>query len=111
MDELTKSQKKKVRELIDIALKRDCVDVIRRAKEICDSFLEGKSDPKEFYMKLHSTVENKDKDIARRYDDLTGSQYFMRLSMLLKEGVLTEEDVQGLDAELKGELKRILKYL
>lgn len=111
MDDLTKSQKKKARELIDIALRRDYVEAVRRVKTICDSFVEGESDPREFYMELYSTIKNKDKDIGRRYDDLTGSQYFMRLSMLLKEGVLTEEDLQGLNPELKERLLRILKYL
>lgn len=107
MDELTKSQKKKVRELIDIGLKRDYTDAIKRVKRLCDSFVEGKSDPREYYMKLYSTVKNKDKDIARRYNDLTGSKYLLRLSMLLIDNVLTHDDIRGLDDELKERLLQI----
>ncbi len=111
MDDLTKSQKKKVRQLIDIAVKRDYVDAIKRVKRLCDSFVEGKSDPREYYMKLFSTVRNKDKNIARRYNDLTGSQYFMRTCVLLAEEVLTEEDLQELDPDLKSRLIRTSKIL
>jgi hypothetical protein len=109
VDDFTKSQKKKVRELIPIGLSRDYADAIKGAKRICDSFVEGESDPREFYMKLYSTVKNKDKDIVRRYDDLTGSQYFLRLSVLVLDGVLTHDDIECLDAELKERLAQVEK--
>ncbi len=99
--ELTKSQKKKVRALIDIALKRDYIDGIKRVKELVNSFSDYESNPKEYYLKLYRTVAEKDDEIARRYDDLYGSQYFTRLLVLLGEGVLSKEDIQDLDDELK----------
>lgn len=99
--ELTKSQKKKVKALIDIALKRDYIDGIKRVKELVNSFSDYESNPKEYYLKLYRTVAEKDDEIARRYDDLSGSQYFTRLLVLLGEGVLSKEDIQDLDDELK----------
>lgn len=90
-------------------MKRDYIDAIKRVKKICDSFVEGVSDPREFYMKLYSTVQDKDKIIARRYDDLTGSQYYLCLSMLVMDGVLTHDDVRELDAELKDRLAQVEK--
>ena len=96
-------------ELIEVGLKRDYIDAIRRVKKICDSFVEGEIDPREFYIKLYSTVNDKDKLIARRYDDLTGSQYLLRLSMLVIDGVLTHDDIKGLDAGLKERLEQLEK--
>ncbi|MFH0989601.1 MAG: hypothetical protein V1799_06245 [bacterium] len=109
MIELTKSQKKKVRALIELGLMRDYVAGIKGAKAVCDSFIEGKSEPKEYYLKLYSTIADKDRDIGRRYNDLRGSQYFIRLLMLLREGVLLNEEIHELDEELKERIFFILR--
>jgi hypothetical protein len=101
MIELTKSQKKQVRALIEKGLLRDYTDGVKRVKAICDSFTEGASDPKEYYHKLYATLSAKDKDIARRYNDLRGSQYLLHVIMLLGDEVLTKDDLQSLDTELK----------
>lgn len=111
MIELTKSQKKKVRELIEKGLARDYLAGVKSVKKVCDSFVEGKSNPKEYYHKLYSTITAKDKDIGRRYDYLTGSKYSTRLLMLLREGVLSEEDLQELDDELKEKLLSLMKVI
>ena len=107
--ELTKSQKKKVRALIELGLKRDYIDGIKRVKDLVNSFTDYESNPKEYYHKLYRTVRRKDEDIARRYDDLRGSQYFIRLIILLQEGVLSVKDIQDLDEELKQKIKFILQ--
>ncbi|MGD0591634.1 MAG: hypothetical protein ABSA44_12695 [Bacteroidota bacterium] len=109
MVELTKSQKKKVRELIEKGITRDFLDGVKRIKSISDSFVEGSSDPKEYYHKLFSTMMNKNEVIAKRYDDLRGSNYFIRLVMLLEDGVISREEIQGLDDELKAKLSFLSK--
>jgi len=104
MADLSKQEKKMVRELIDRGLNRDYLEGIESVKKICDSFIEGKSDPKEYYHKLFSVLHSKDKIIARRYDGITGSHYIMRLGILFSDGVLTQEDLQGVDENLKKKL-------
>lgn len=104
MIELTKSQKRKVRELIQKALLQDYSDAIISIRKLSDSYIEGKSDPKDHYHKLYSTLTSKDEEIARRYDDLTGSRYLPTLIMLLREGVLSTEDLQELDDDLRKQL-------
>jgi hypothetical protein len=108
MIELTKSQKKKVRQLIEKGLMRDYLDGITNVRKMIDSYIAGKSDPKEYYHKLYSTMASKDKDIARRYDNLTGSRYLPTLIMLLREGVLSKEDIQDLDVRLKEQLLSLM---
>ena len=108
--ELTKSQKKKVRALIELGLKRDYIDGIRRVKELVNSFTDYESNPREYYLKLYRTVAKKDMEIAGRYNDLRGSQYFSRLLILLREGVLTTEDIQDLDEALKQRIVSILDF-
>ena len=108
MIELTKSQKKKVRQLIEKALMHDYSDGIRTVRKVCDSYVDGESDPKQHYHKLYSALTSKDKDIARRYDNLTGSRYLPTLIMLLREGVLSKDDVQELDDNLRQYLLSIM---
>jgi divalent metal cation (Fe/Co/Zn/Cd) transporter len=105
---LTKSQKKKVRVLIDLGLKRDYIDGVKKVKELVNSFSDYETNARENYNKLYRTVREKDKEIARRYDPLTGSRYYIILIVLLLDGVLTVEDIEDLDDELK---KAILKSL
>ena len=104
MVELTKSQKKKVRALIEKGLMRDYLDGVQRMKKICDSFVEGRSDPKEYYHRLYESLIEKDEVIGKRYDDLRGSNYVVRLMMLLAAGVVSREELQDLDDELKAKL-------
>lgn len=83
---------------------RDYLDGIRRLKVITGAFVDGQSDPKEYYLKLASALLEKDKVIADRYDDLRGSNYFMRLIMLVEAGVISMEECKDLDDELKVKL-------
>ena len=108
MIELTKSQKKKVRQLIEKGLMRDYSDAIRTVRNVCHSYVDGESDPKQHYLKLYSALASKDKDIARRYDNLTGSRYLPTLIMLLREEVLSKGDLQKLDDDLRQYLLSIL---
>ncbi|MBP6979064.1 MAG: hypothetical protein PHD61_12640 [Bacteroidales bacterium] len=99
--DLSKAQKKKVRELIDIALYRDYTDGIIRVKKLVNNFEEGTSDPREFYFKLYENVKTKDKQIALRYNGLTGSRYLSTLISLLQDGVVYTEELEILDVELR----------
>jgi hypothetical protein len=87
--------------LIERGINRDFIDGIISIKKICDTYIEGKSDPREYYHKLFSVLHSKDKDIARRYDDIKGSQYLMRLGNLFREGILTQDGLQDIDEKLK----------
>jgi hypothetical protein len=104
MADLSKQEKKTVRELIERGLNRDYLDGIISTRKICDTYIEGKSDPREYYHKLFSVLHSKDKEIARRYDGIKGSQYLMRLGTLFCEGVLTHDDLQDIDENLKKKL-------
>jgi hypothetical protein len=105
MSELSKQEKKTVRELIERGLNRDFIDGIISIKKICDTYIDGKSDPREYYHKLFSVLRSKDKDIARRYDGIKGSQYLLRLGNLFSDGVLTQDDLKDIDEKLKMKLE------
>lgn len=106
--ELTKNQKKEARELIRIALEREC----NRFLSETDSFMQETREavnPHERYLELYGKVKKFDKYLARRYDGLTGSAYFPTLAGLCSDGVLTAEDMESLDDGLRNKLLHWLK--
>lgn len=103
--ELSKSQKKVARELIKESLQKECAQFLEKIEmSVSNRDQEGKS-PHETYLNLYKEVKSFDKYIERRYDDLRGSRYFMVLVGLLLDEVLTQEDLNRFDEDMK---KRLL---
>jgi hypothetical protein len=109
MLELTKQQKKQIRILINLGIRRDYIDGIKKMKAITDTYDENTSDPRDVYMKLYSTLTKKDEEIATRYNDLTGSKYLMCLMHLVEKGVISFEEIDHLDEQLKAVFHHFLQ--
>ena len=103
MIELTKSQKKVARELIDLGLHRECKSFGMKIAKFANSS-DWETKPHELYLKLYKKVVSFDKNIARRYDGMTGSRYFNTVWGLFYDGILTEEDIDRFDDEVKNRL-------
>lgn len=106
--ELTKNQKKEARELIRIALERECSRFLLETDTFMQKTCEAVN-PHERYLGLYDKVKEFDKYLARRYDGLTGSTYFPTLAGLCSDGVLTAEDMESLDGDLRNKLLHWLK--
>ena len=50
---------------------------------------------------LYKTIFNFDKGIARRYDNMSGSRYFLIVAKLLMEGLLQEADLEEFSSEMQ----------
>ena len=109
MLELSKSQKKIARELIQLGLHRECKSFTKEIAEFTNSLEWELENPHELYLKLYKKVTSFDKRIARRYDNVTGSHYFTTVFGLFQDGVLTTEDIARFDIEIQNELLRIKK--
>jgi hypothetical protein len=107
MIELSKSQKKIARELINLGLHRECQAFIEKVAKFTNSSEWKTGDPHELYLKLYKKVTSFDKQIARRYDNLTGSRYFITVFGLFQDGVLTTEDITRFDVEVQNDLLRM----
>ncbi len=107
--ELSKNQKNIARELIENSLQMECARFLEEIeKSILNREQECKS-PHETYLNLHKKVRSFDKHIARRYDDLRGSRYFMVLVGLLLDEILVPEDLSRFDEEMKERLLNAAK--
>lgn len=109
INNLTKSQKKICRQLIDMALQRQCTQFIDElSKELTRINGNGKTSLENYYH-LYKQMNSFDRLIAETYDDISGSMYFLTIVSLFMRGILTDDDVSILDDDLLNELKICLK--
>jgi len=110
MIELTKSQKKIARALIDLGLQRECKSFTDKITKFTNSSEWKTGDPHALYLKLYKKVTSFDKHIAKRYDNLTGSDYYMTVLGLFYDEVLTTDDIASFDTEVQNDLLRMKNF-
>ena len=96
--ELSKRDKKAAREVIDKALQRDFQRGLLEFDAILAKWKNQEVDNRQSYYDIYSSVKKFDKYIARRYDDLRGSTYY--ILGLLHDGIIQEEDLSGFSDEV-----------
>lgn len=96
MIELTKSQKKTARKLINLGLQRECAKFMQSTKDFMNKNA-SEEDAHDAYLKLYDKVYQFDKHIARRYDGMSGGRYYITVCYLYYDGVLTDEDIREFD--------------
>lgn len=101
---LTKPQKKAAREIIDKGLQRDYQKGLERIENILGKWRSGKMDNQEAYLAMYKAVNNQDKYLARRYDNITGSRYLLTIYGLFVDKVISEEELNPLGEEVKKEI-------
>ena len=106
MIELTKSQKKTARKLINLGLQRECAKFMQSTKDFMNKNASAE-DAHDAYLKLYDKVYQFDKHIARRYDGMSGGRYYITVCYLYYDGVLTDEDIREFDDELYNSSKSI----
>jgi hypothetical protein len=104
MIELSKSQKKIFRELIELGLQRECKSFTDKIAIFVNSSKWQSGDSHELYLDLYKKVAYFDKYLAKRYNDLSSSRYFFTVFELFHDKVLTEEDITRYDVEVQNEL-------
>ena len=107
MIDLTKTQKKVARELIDLGLQRECKSFTDRITKFTNSPEWKTGNSHELYLKLYKEVTSFDKHIGKRYNDLTGSSYFITVLGLFYDEVLKPEDIARFDMDVQNELLRM----
>lgn len=107
--ELSKSQKKIARELIEKSLQTECAQFLEEIERFLSNREQKEKAPHETYLNLYKKVKSFDKHIAKRYDDLRGSTYFIILAGLFLDKILVTEDLDRFDEEMRERLLNALK--
>jgi len=105
--ELSKSEKKIVREIIEIGLQREFVEGLTNADSILDKWKSRSTDNRESYHLLYKHITKFDKHIARRYDNMTGSSYLFVLAGQYADNVIAESDLEKLPDKIIQAIKLI----
>jgi hypothetical protein len=97
--DLSKRDKKIARQIIEKGLQKEFADGLNSFDSILIDWKEQKKDNRDSYHLLYKTVRDFDKQIARRYDDMTGSRYLLIIAGQLYDSVITENDIRELSEE------------
>jgi predicted transcriptional regulator len=100
--ELSKSQKKIARRIMDKGLEKHYQRSLFKAEEILNEWKNDKfATTREAYMRFYREVEKNDDLIANIYNNKGGSRWVEIMSLQLRDGVITTDDLQELDNEVR----------
>jgi len=83
--DLSKSDKKIARELIDRGLEIEFKEGMAKFAGIVGAWQSGKTETRDSYYQLYKSVREFDKHIGQRYDAMRASDYFWVVIQLFKE--------------------------
>jgi hypothetical protein len=102
--EITKEDKKALRQIIEIGLQREYEHAILGAEKIINMWNPKSNENKEIYMELFRHIENCDKKIARRYNHMSGSNYHFIVADQLTDHIVSENELESLSEKVKDEI-------
>jgi flagellar basal body-associated protein FliL len=109
--ELSKSQKKIARQLIDKGLQIECGECLKKVESFLDKSKTSLLSNHETYLKLYQLIIKFDKHVAQCYDGLSGSHYFTAVLGLFVNDVITMKDIEAFDEEIRNKLIALKKSL
>lgn len=110
MRELSKKDKKALRELISIGMQ---AEFHRGMNELKDVIMQWDGTPEkaqEHYYPLYTALKDFDKQIAWRYNRLSGSIYVDTVVMQILDNLLDEAELDILSDEVKADIIRSVKF-
>jgi hypothetical protein len=107
--DLSKSDKKAARIIIDRGLEKEFENALAGAEAIVQDWRKGDLANKDAYHKLYKHVDKADGQIARRYDRLTGSHYFFLVAALYQDRLVTDSDLELLSEQVRTAIHGLLE--
>ncbi len=102
--ELTKSEKKLARQIIEKGLQIEFAKGIEQHSEIIEQWKSENTDSRDAYLKLYKSVISYDKHISKRYDDMKGSTYLFIIAGQLADGIISPEDIKVFSKDIRSRL-------
>lgn len=100
--ELSKSQKKIARTVMDKGLENHYFKGLREAESILFNWQNGAfNNHKEAYIELYKCIERNDKHIAWLYNDKGGSRWVEVMANQLADGVISISDLKDFQSEVR----------
>lgn len=109
--ELSKSDKKAARELIEKALQKDFEKALSESESLLQKWRKEKQNNRDAYHALYKKIEIFDKYIARRYDDMRGSTYLPTVIGLLMDKVIDASELSCFSEDVQIYIAKVAKNL
>jgi hypothetical protein len=103
-NELSKSQKKIARMLINKGLEIECTNCIEKVKSLISSNTKGEKTNHALYGEIYKLIHKFDKHLGNRYDNITGSTYFIIVLGLYMDDIISDEDIADFDEDIRHKL-------
>jgi len=108
--DLTRSQKKIARAVIDKGLSKHYERALAEAEQVCTKWREGGfTNNREAYISLFQCVDSNDKNITWLYDGLSPTRWVQLMSQQLAEGVIIVDDLVEFDEEVRSTIIQLSK--
>jgi hypothetical protein len=105
--DLSKQDKKTAREIIEAGLQKEFAKGLFDADTILTEWKNKATGNREAYHSLYKQITGFDKHIARRYDNMKGSTYLFIIAAQLRDGIISENDLNEFSEEARLKVKRI----
>ena len=99
--DLTKSQKRIARRIIETGLQREYEAGIKKLDRIISRWKGEELNNRDAYMELYESHTSHDKHIARRYNRMTGSWYLYIIAAQLADKVVTAEELSDFPEDIR----------
>jgi hypothetical protein len=96
---------KVLRRLHPLALERFCERVLAEVEQVMQNRTQS---PHQRYLHIFRIVEQRDRDIARLFNDPRRSQALTMLAGIRSEGLLTDDEFSALSADTRGAIEMLL---
>ena len=104
---LSKSQKKIARRIIEKGLQKEYVAGIKIIDDVISKWKTNALSNRETWLQLYDKLNKHDKHISRRYDGMTGSHYLLIIAEQLVDGHIDTEDLADFNEEVKNRILRL----
>jgi hypothetical protein len=108
MIELSKPDRRAAREIIEMGLQKEYANGLDRSFQILSDWKAGKKGNRDAYQELYGHIQDFDKHIAGRYDNMKGSTYLFIIAGQIFDGITEESELQKLSPEAIEFVQRIL---
>jgi len=99
--ELTKSQKKIARQVIEKGLQKEYVDGIIKLDNIISRWKANIHSNRDAWFELCKSLTKHDDHIADRYNRMGGSKYLYVVAAQLADGVISRNDLEGFKDDVR----------
>ena len=108
---LSKSDKKVARELIERGIETEFAEGMAGFAGIISDWQSGKTPIRDSYSGLYKSVKEFDKHIANRYDRMTGSNYFWIVFQLFVEKKIPESEIDRFSEDVQNRIRFLMDEL